>query len=123
MNTKTIIWFDNGNDENLTFSLAAQSYFIDDNGDFLLDRNGNRVRDGDLVREAVAPGNLDRVIAFTEKYSNTNPRMRTAHPFVTVFNAMWTDDVVMAYKSKVETAQATMTTFEIDSSSKTLQTQ
>jgi len=122
MKTKTIIWFDNGNDENLTFSLAAQNYFIDDNGDFLLDRNGDRVKDGDLVREAVAPGNLDRVIAFTEKYSNTNPRMRTAHPFVAAFNAMWTDDVVSAYQTKMEAMQATMLGFEPQESIETLET-
>jgi len=104
MKTKTIIWFDNGNDENLTFSLAAQSYFTDDKGEFLLDRNGNRVKDGNLVREAVCPGQIDRVIAFTEQHGDINPRMRTEHPFTAVFNAMWTDDVISAYKSKIETA-------------------
>jgi len=102
MKTKTIIWFDNGNDENLTFSLAAQSYFIDDNGDFLLDRNGNRVKDGDLVREAVAPGQIDRVVAFTEQHGKINARVRTQHPFVAVFRTMWTDDVVSTYEAKIE---------------------
>ena len=43
-----------------------------------------------------------------QHHGGINPRTRTKHPFAPIFRAMWTDEVISAYKAKTDMLQAVM---------------